>query len=488
MKKLNELFDVDSDINIYSIHSDSREVKQNSIFFCIEGLSVDGHQYVDDVIFQGARCIVHNKELSDYKKGIVYLKVEDPLGELNRVANVFYDFPSKKMKVIGVTGTNGKTVVASMLKDVLSSSYNTGYVGTISLEYDKVKLKCPYTTPETIFLQKQLYQMQKKNVEVVAMEASSHGLSLRRVESIHFDIGILTNIYEEHLDFHGTIDQYIASKQKLFNMLDESGFAILNKDDSCYEIFEQSTTANIITYAINNEADIMAKNIRLELNKTFFELHLRDNVYYVQIPLISEANVYNILATIAALVALKMDDKTIIELISKVKQIDGRMEVVEGIKDFTVIIDYCQHNRNYEDIFKFANAIKNKQGHVIGVIGAPGKRNIKNRKVIGELANKYLDHVILTEIDDRDENVEDICETIQMELKDTNSVIIVNRQIAIEQAIELACKDDIILILGKGHEKFITLSVGEADYPGDRVIVKEAMQRLRESEEEEDVI
>lgn len=179
MKRLNELFDIDNDMKIYSIHSDSRYVKPYSIFFCIEGLSVDGHRYIDDAIFQGAKVIVHSKDI-DKQQGIIYIRVADPLDELNRVSNVFYDYPSKKMRIVGVTGTSGKTVVASMVKSVMDHYCKAAYMGTISLEYDGVKEECPYTTPETLYVQKKLFDMARRGVKVVAMEASSHGLATKK--------------------------------------------------------------------------------------------------------------------------------------------------------------------------------------------------------------------------------------------------------------------------------------------------------------------
>ena len=192
MKRLNELFDIDNDMKIYSIHSDSRYVKPYSIFFCIEGLSVDGHRYVDDAIFQGAKVIVHSKDI-EKQPGIIYIKVADALDELNRVSNVFYDYPSKKMRVVGVTGTSGKTVVASMVKSVMDHYCKAAYMGTISLEYDGVEEQCPYTTPKTLYVQKKLFDMARRGVKVVAMEASSHGLALKRIDAVDFNIAVLTN-------------------------------------------------------------------------------------------------------------------------------------------------------------------------------------------------------------------------------------------------------------------------------------------------------
>lgn len=478
MKHLNELYDIDNDMKIYSIHSDSRYVKPYSIFFCIEGLSVDGHRYIDDAIFQGAKVIVHSKELLEKKSGIIYILVENTLEELNRVSNIFYDYPSNKMKIIGVTGSSGKTVVASMIKDAMSRYCNTGYIGTISLEYNGFKEDCPYTTPETLYLQRKLYKMNRGGVKVVAMEASSHGLALGRVDSVNFSVAVMTNIGAEHLDFHGTREQYILAKQKLFEMIKPSGWVVLNSDDENFLRIKNSTKGKILTYGINNQSDVMAKSFRLFLDHSEFDLSFKGNTYHVSSPVLAKFNIYNVLALVCTLIAMGCDEKMVLQAVKEVKPVEGRMELIKAKQNFSVIIDYCQHINNYEQIFEFVDSVRQNKGRLIAVLGAPGKRNYKMRREIGKVANKYLDHVILTQLDDRGENVYDICKTIQAEIVDISSVIIPSRQVAIEQAIEIACKDDIILILGKGHEKFISLEVGHVDYPGDSTIVKEAIEHI----------
>lgn len=478
MKRLNELYDIDNDMKIYSIHSDSRYVKPYSIFFCIEGLSVDGHRYVEDAIFQGAKVIVYSKTLPYYHDNIIYILVDNTLEELNRVSNIFYDYPSSKMKIIGVTGSNGKTIVASMIKDAMSRYCNTGYIGTISLEYNGRKEDCPYTTPETLYLQRKLYEMNRGGVKVVAMEASSHGLALGRVDSVNFSIAVMTNIGAEHLDFHGTREQYVLAKQKLFEMIKPTDWAVLNSDDINFSQIKNNTKGKILTYGIEIDSDVMAKNIRLYLDHSEFDLVFKGNVFHVSSPVLAKFNIYNVLALVCVLIAMGCDDNMVLEAVKNVKPVEGRMELIQTEQKFSVIVDYCQHISNYEDIFEFVESVRQNRGRLIAVLGAPGKRNYKLRKELGQVANKYLDHVILTQLDDRGENVYDICKAIQSEIVDINSVIIPSRQIAIEQAIEIACKDDIILVLGKGHEKFISLEVGQADYLGDSVIVKEAIERI----------
>lgn len=207
-------------------------------------------------------------------------------------------------------------------------------------------------------------------------------------------------------------------------------------------------------------------------------LSFKGNTYHVSSPVLAKFNIYNVLALVCTLIAMGCDEKMVLQAVKEVKPVEGRMELIKAKQNFSVIIDYCQHINNYEQIFEFVDSVRQNKGRLIAVLGAPGKRNYKMRREIGKVANKYLDHVILTQLDDRGENVYDICKTIQAEIVDISSVIIPSRQVAIEQAIEIACKDDIILILGKGHEKFISLEVGHVDYPGDSTIVKEAIERI----------
>ena len=458
MKRLNELFDIDNDMKIYSIHSDSRYVRPYSVFFCIEGLSVDGHRYVEDAIFQGAKVIVHTKDIP-YRDHIIYIKVEDALEELNRVANIFYDYPSKKMHTIAVTGTSGKTIVASLVKGIMDNYCKAAYMGTISLEYDGIKEQCPYTTPETLYVQSKMADMVKRGVKVVAMEASSHGLALKRIDGIDFNTAVLTHIENEHLDFHGTRERYIASKKKLFEMLSTNALAVLNKDDDVYEEFKAATKARVVSYGIENESEIMAKDIQLFIDHSEFDLILKGNTYHIDCPLLARFNIYNVLATVGVLIGLGFDDRMIVDAIQHLKPVEGRMEFIPNRHKITIIVDYCQHTRDYKRVFEFAQEVA--RGRIIAVLGAPSKRHMKRRKSLGKLANQYLDHAILTQVDNRGENIEDICYEIQEEIKDIPSIIITKRSVAVEQAIEQACPGDVVLLLGKGNEKFISLEFGQ---------------------------
>lgn len=487
MKRINELFDVQEDFKIASIHSDSRDVGKDSIFFCVDGLNVDGHKYIEDAIFQGAKCIVYSKPLTYKKKDILYIKVDNVLDELNRVADIFYDNPSYKMTLIGITGSSGKTVVALMIRDVLSHFIKMGYIGTNNIEYAGVVEQSPYTTPESIFLQRHLNEMVKRQVKGVTLEVSSHGLALKRVNSIRFDIAVFTNVYGEHLDFHGTMENLMASKAKLLSLLDEKGYAILNMDEvKFYQVVKDYPVGHVLTYGIDHVADIMAKNIVPYIDHTDFDLTYKGEMRHVSIPVIGHFNVSHVLAMIGVLIALEMPMNQIVESLKYLKTVDGRMELLKHSQPFYVIVDYCQHTKSYEKVFEFAKKVK-KGGRIIAVFGAPGKKNYKKREIIGKLANQYCNQVILTAEDNREEDIYEICQDIQEYIHDPVSVIIEDRRIAIEQAIEIANKNDIILILGKGHEQFMASSIGRDPYPGDKTIALEAIHKIFERRIDEEI-
>lgn len=484
MKKINELFDVEEDFKVVSIHSDSRYVGKDSIFFCVDGLSVDGHKYIEDAVFQGAKCIVYSKPLAYKHRHVLYIKVNNVLDELNRVADLFYDHPSYKMTMIGVTGSSGKTVVALMIRDVLSHYLKMGYIGTNNIEYANVIEQCPYTTPETIFLHRHLNDMVKQDIKGVTLEVSSHGLALKRVDSVHFNIAIFTNVYEEHLDFHGTMEHLMASKAKLFHLLDQNGYAILNTDEArFYQLIHETLNCHVLTYGIEHKADVMARNIELFIDHSEFDLQILDQVRHVSVPVLGHFNISNVLAVITSLLALEMPLNQVLESIGYIQGVDGRMELIENPYSFHVIVDYCQHAKSFEKVFQFARTVV-KGGRVIAVFGAPGKKNYNKREKIGKLANTYCDQVILTAEDNRDEDIHEICLDIQEYIEKPVSVIIEDRRIAIEQAIEIANKGDIILILGKGHEQFMASSIGNEPYPGDKYVAIEAIHKIFEGEDD----
>ncbi len=480
MKKLNELFDCEYEDKIYSIHSDSRYVRRNSMFFCIEGLTVDGHQYISDALFQGAIAIVHSKKLSYYRPGIRYFKVDDVKAELNRVANIFFDYPSSKMKTIGVTGSGGKTILSTLINNALKTKYNTGYIGSQMVEYDGMSFRPPVRTPEVVYLHQHLSRMVSRGVDIATLEISSAGLSLHRFTDIQFDIVALTSISPRHLELHGTFEEYLEAKLSLFSQVDENSFAILNQDDDHFEEFKNATKAKVISYSLTDKSDIYARNLNLSLKRNKFDLIVDDQAIAIDTKLSGKYNLYHVLALAAVLKACQIEAVDMGDIINSLDIVPGRYEVLETAEKFDVIIDYCQELDDYEKIFTFAKRYVKDSGRIIGVFGTSSYRGHGFRDKLGRIANRYLDHVILTNQDDRLEvsDIEEICGDVQANLKKPSSIVISQRQIAIQQAIEISSPNDIILILGKGDDKYMGLSVGTNFYPGDRAIVMEAIENV----------
>lgn len=480
MKKLNELFNCDYDVKIYSIHSDSRYVKKNSLFFCIEGLTVDGHQYIDDALFQGAIAIVHSKKLPYYRSDIIYLKVDDVKAELNRVANIFFDYPSTKMKTIGVTGSGGKTTLATLIDQALAHKFKTGYFGSNRLSYGGMDFRQPLATPEIISLHQHLSRMVSRDVDLATIEVSSIGLALERFLDIQFDLAVLTSIEPRHLEFHGTFDEYLEAKLSLFAQVDANSFAILNEDDKYFEKFKRITKARLITYSLTDKSDVYAKNLDLTLNQSKFNLCIDGQEIPIVTKLVGKYNLYHLLALGAVMKACQVETATIGQIINSLSVVEGRYEVLELDESFDVVIDYCQELTDYERIFEFARKYAKEKGRIIGVFGPSSYRGKHYREQLGRIADRYLDHAILTNQDERLENgeIEKICQDVQNNLKKSTSIVISQRIIAIQQAIEISSPNDIILILGKGDDKFMALEVGTSYYAGDKEIVCDAIKHV----------
>ena len=246
--KLSQMFENAPEIEIAGLCIDSRCAKANDMYFCMEGMVHDGHEFIDDVIEKGVKCIVHSKPVDDMKKGVAYIQVENVNRTLNRVASMFYGHPSRKMKVFGVTGTNGKSTITSIIRDVYSHFAPCGYIGTISISYGEVTLPPSLTTPDAVLIHKTMKDMVEHGMQAVALEVSSHGLELGRVQSVDFDVAVFSNLTYDHLDFHGTIEHYFEAKKKLFTNLKKEGVAVLNADDAYVDQLADATEAVSYTH------------------------------------------------------------------------------------------------------------------------------------------------------------------------------------------------------------------------------------------------
>lgn len=483
--KLSEMFDQAPALEISGIASDSRQVKAGDMYFCLEGLRSDGHEFIPQAIAQGANCIVHSKELQDMEDGIAYIKVSDVNHTLNVIASKFYGYPSRTLKVFGITGTNGKSSVASIIEDTYSHFYPCGYIGTIAIRYGGTSFPPSLTTPDPICIHQTMKRMVDAGMKACALEVSSHGLELGRVQSVDFDVAIFTNLTYDHLDFHGTFDNYFEAKKKLFTNLKEHGVAVLNVDDAYYEQLQKATKAKVVTYGIQHDATYRGDEIHIGTSGSTFTLYHEGKQYHVETNLVALYNIYNLLAAIAGICESGVAMEDILPYIGNLHQIEGRMERIDEGQPFTVIVDFAHTPDGLQKVFEYAADITEEGRSIIAVFGSAGKRDAKKRKVFGEIASEFCDQIILTEDDPRDEDPREIANEIKSGIHDTNNIYIENRYDAIRQAIESANVGDCILILGKGDEVFMYREEGREPWLGDHKAARHCIRKYYLGIEEE---
>lgn len=446
------------DQQVSQIDYDSRNVKENSLFVCVTGSVSDGHQYIDQVISKGAKVIVITKEV-EIKEGITYILVKNARIALAMLSCNYFDHPSKKMTVIGLTGTKGKTTITYMLHSILELSHKkAGLIGTAGSIVNGIHKETKNTTPESFELQKLMHEMVEAGCEYCVMEVSSQGLMLDRVYGIDFDIGVFTNLSRDHISptEHKDFNDYMQCKKKLFSLC-KTGF--FNIDDAHYKDMTTNVTCNIVTYGLN-AGDLKANNLELykegsQLGISFDTEGIIKDHFDVDIP--GNFSVYNALVSILVSNHLGIDIDTIKNALKKV-HIAGRVEIVPYSKDFTVIIDYAHNKLSMESIIDTMASYH--PSRITCLFGSPGKRDLSRRVDVGKVFGQKHVHAILTEDDSRGEDVKSICEMIANAMKEYSDdyIIIEDREKAIHYALDHAIKDEIILCLGKGHE---THMVGE---------------------------
>ncbi len=482
--KLNELFDQAPEIEIKSLMADSRKKRPDSIFFCVKGMMFDGHAFVEQAIKNGAKVIVYSEPLPFMHKEITYIKVHDVIEAFNHVADAFYGYPSHKMTMFGVTGTNGKSSISCIIRDIMNPFAPTGYVGTIAIEYGNVKLPPLLTTPDIDDLHGILNDMVEAGMKACALEASSIGIEQGRIDSIDFDVAIFTNLTHDHLDYHGTMANYFNAKKKFFDTLKPEAVAITNADDPYGMKIVQDTNAKVITYGIDHPADYQVTKYQLLKDRTKLTLKVGNMEYEIETNLVARFNIYNLLAAIAALHQKGISITQMLPHLKNLSQIEGRMQRINEGQPFNILVDFAHTPDGIEKVCQYASAITPKEKRIIAITGSAGKRDTIKRPVFGEILDKYCDMIILTEDDPRDENPHEIALEIASAIKKTNYVIIDDRYDAIRQAIELADPNDTIIILGKGDEKFIYREFGREPYEGDDTIAREVLKKYYFSQEE----
>lgn len=448
-----------TDIDIKGITNDSRKVKKDYLFFAYKGEEDDGKKYINDAIKKGAKIIISDEKIKN--NSVITIKVNDMHKTMSIISKNFYKNPSSKLFTIGITGTKGKTTTSYLIQHILNKTNNkTGIIGTIAYKtHKKIISQSPNTTPLSIYLNMYLDMMIKDGDKNVVMEVSSHALELKRVDDIEFDVAIFTNFQSDHLDFHKTIDNYAKAKIKLFELLNKSSktekHAIINIDDKFSNriINMLDKKIKIITYAIKKDADIKAQDIKLYKDKTIFNIKDGNQKIKIISPLCGKYNIYNLLAAISVLKIKKINIKYkyLNKIIKNFKGVPGRLERIK-FKDFTAYVDYAHTEESLRQVLLTIKQIPHNK--IITIFGCGGDRDPSKRAPMGNIASKLSDFVIVTTDNPRTENPQKIIDDIVKGIKKKNYITIIDREKAIEEAIKIAEKGDIILIAGKGHENY----------------------------------
>lgn len=468
--KANELLNIASEIEVTNMSNDSREMKANGLYFAIEGLTVDGHDYIQSAVDNGAVVIVHTKDVEPID-GVEYVKVEDVYEAYNQISSKFFDYPADKLIMVGTTGTNGKSTTSWILDDILNTTYKSGYIGTIGIKTDDTLKESTFTTLLPHQYNEIFSDMVTNGKEYAAIEVSSQGLDQHRTDFISFDYAIMTNLTHEHLDYHITMENYLKAKAILFEQVKPDGISIINNDDeNSAEYLKQVAKGKVVTYGINNDSDVMAKEINLTPTHTEFMLSYFGEEYPITTNLVGEFNVYNLLGALAVAIDSGVKIEVIQEVVQKLSQVEGRMEIIENDKGINVIVDYAHTPDGFTQVFKYIETIT--EGRVISVFGCAGKRDTLKRPVLGEIADKASDIIILTEEDSKTEDPREIANDIQKGIKKCEVEYIEDRESAIIHAFEIAKRGDTIALLAKGQEAFMKNANGIEPYLGDVEIAK----------------
>ncbi|MDO5793202.1 MAG: UDP-N-acetylmuramoyl-L-alanyl-D-glutamate--2,6-diaminopimelate ligase [Turicibacter sp.] len=454
---------------------DSRQVEAGSVFFAIRGQDQDGHQYIEKAIEKGAIAIVGEEDLT---LEVPYFQVFNTKKALAIVSNVFFGKPSKDISLVGVIGTNGKTTITYLIQHVFEClGVDRVLIGPNGSWVAQNK-KATHTTPMSVDLNDLLQEGVKHNLPYLVMEVSSHGIKENRVDQIQFDRLIFTNITPEHLDYHKTFEDYLFTKMRPFIQLsdyDEDKVAIINCDDEHATDFIGATNGKILTYGCQARADLFAEDIVYTLERTEFSLYVKgEYVTRMAIPLFGKYNVYNVLSVLAYFYSLGYDLLKIVSYIENVSSIEGRFEYIKTNDDITVVIDYAHNPDAIFQVLTCLNVIAN--GNIITVLGAGGNRDKAKRKIMGRHATRLSDHVFFTSDNPRNEDPLSIIYDLLSGTSSVNYTVIVDRAKAIEAAIKKAKPNDLVVVLGKGHEK--TQNINGKIVPfSDKIVVEEVIRK-----------
>ena len=467
-----------TDVKVNHIHFDSRQIKNGDVFVALKGVVSDGHDFIMKAIDLGATAIVVETLPQDQKENITYILVENSHEALALMAANYYENPSKDLKLIGVTGTNGKTTTTSLLYQLFKNlGYKTGLISTVEILINGKSIPTKHTTPDPLTINDHLAAMRDAGVDYCFMEVSSHGIAQERVAGLHFAGGIFTNLSHDHLDYHDTFAEYRDVKKRFFDGLPAAAFALYNKDDKNGPVMVQNTKAKKLGYALKTYTDYQA-NV---LENQFGGLLLKVNGHELWTKMIGEFNAYNVLAIYACAIELGLEELEVLEAISKLDGVSGRFQYFTTVKDrITAIVDYAHTPDALKNVLETINSIRTKNEKVITVVGCGGDRDRTKRPIMANVATTLSDMVILTSDNPRTEDPQAILKEMEAGVEPQNykkSVTIADREQAIKTAANMANPQDIILIAGKGHETYQEINGVRHDFD-DRLKITTILKNL----------
>ncbi|WP_026692125.1 UDP-N-acetylmuramoyl-L-alanyl-D-glutamate--2,6-diaminopimelate ligase [Peribacillus kribbensis] len=458
---------------ITSVENDNRQIKEGSLFICIKGYTVDGHDFASDAVRKGAKAVIAEKEL---ELPVPVVVVKDTAKAMAVIGDAFYGHPTQKLRLVGITGTNGKTTTSHLIEKILrDAGGKTGLIGTMYTRIEDETLETKNTTPDSLTLQKIFGQMAGRGVTDAVMEVSSHSLELGRVNGCDYDIAVFTNLTQDHLDFHGTMENYKFAKGLLFSRLGNSydekpKFAVLNADDPASGDMMKYTAAHVITYGIDQEADVRASDIAISASGTVFTLHAGGRQMEMKIKLAGKFNVYNTLAALAAGLCAGLGLEEMKASLEAVPGVSGRFELVDEGQEFAVIVDYSHTPDSLENVISTVKEFAKKR--IFVVVGCGGDRDKTKRPLMARIACSEATDAIFTSDNPRSEDPHEILKDMEAGAAGDDYKVIPDRKEAIGYAISNAAAGDVVIIAGKGHETYQIIGSQVYDFD-DRLVARE---------------
>ena len=462
MKKLSQLLTSikplqvvgDTDVEITDLINDSRQARQGVMFVAVKGVAVDSHRFIDDVVAAGARAIVCEDLPQTLSDSATYIQVESSVIALAHLADEWFDHPSKTLRLVGVTGTNGKTTTATLLYEMARlMGHKAGLLSTVKNIIDTREEVAKQTTPDHLTLNRLLHEMVQAGCEYAFMEVSSHACVQRRIEGINFAGGIFTNLTRDHLDFHKTVDNYIAAKKMFFDALPSDAFALVNVDDKVGEVMLQNTCAGKYRYSLRSIADFKGRIVESRLDGTTLELNGNE----VEVLFTGRFNAYNLLSVYGASLLLGFDPQEVLVKISLLEPVAGRFQTLRSPRGYTAIVDYAHTPDALVNVLDTIREVVGKTGNIITVCGCGGDRDAGKRPIMAHEAAVRSDRIVLTSDNPRSEDPDAILQEMETGLPEdavSRTLTITDRRQAIRTACQLAQQGDVVLVAGKGHEDY----------------------------------